>query len=114
MRAALEYVQRVSRMRRLAREHWFELLVVAMTAAAMLQLVVNRNAPVAAAWPTDCPCHVSGALLAAPRPTTSMTPLFTRATVTSSAADTGGEQSHAHSNGNGPEASGHVVPPDGA
>jgi signal transduction histidine kinase len=32
-------------MRSLAREHWFELLVVAMTAAAMLQLVVNRDAP---------------------------------------------------------------------
>jgi signal transduction histidine kinase len=35
----------VSRIRTLAREHWFELLVVAMTAAAMLQLVVNRDAP---------------------------------------------------------------------
>ncbi len=35
----------MSRIRTLAREHWFELRVVAMTAAAMLQLVVNRDAP---------------------------------------------------------------------
>ena len=41
----MEYLQRVSRIRHVAREYWFELLIVALTVAAMLQLIVNRNTP---------------------------------------------------------------------
>ena len=41
----MEYFQRVSRIRDLAREYWFELLIVALTGAAMIQLLVNRDSP---------------------------------------------------------------------
>jgi signal transduction histidine kinase len=43
----VRYVQRVSRMRirYLAREYWFELLIGALAIAAVLELVVGRNAP---------------------------------------------------------------------
>ena len=41
----MEYLQRVSRIRHIAREYWFELLIVALTVAAMLQLIVNRDTP---------------------------------------------------------------------
>jgi signal transduction histidine kinase len=41
----VEYLQRVSRVRHVLREYWFELLIVALTIAAMLQLVVNRDTP---------------------------------------------------------------------
>jgi len=35
----------VSRIRHVAREYWFELLIVSLTIAAILQLIVNRNSP---------------------------------------------------------------------
>jgi len=35
----------VSRIRHIAREYWFELLIVALTISAMVQLIVNRDAP---------------------------------------------------------------------
>jgi signal transduction histidine kinase len=43
----VRYVQRVSgiRIRYLAREYWFELLIGALTVAAMLELVIGRNSP---------------------------------------------------------------------
>jgi signal transduction histidine kinase len=41
----VEYVQRVSRIRDVAREYWFELLIAAMAVAGMLELVVGRNSP---------------------------------------------------------------------
>jgi signal transduction histidine kinase len=39
----VEYLQRVSRIRHIAREYWFELLIGALALAAMLELVVGRN-----------------------------------------------------------------------
>ena len=39
----MEYLQRVSRIRHIAREYWFELLIGALALAAMLELVVGRN-----------------------------------------------------------------------
>jgi len=41
----LQYLQRVSRIRYIAREHWFELLIGALAIAAMLELVIGRNSP---------------------------------------------------------------------
>ncbi len=41
----MQYVQCVSRTRYLAREYWFELLIVFLTVAGMLELVVGRDAP---------------------------------------------------------------------
>jgi signal transduction histidine kinase len=41
----VRYVQRVSRVRYLAREYWFELLIAALGIAAMLELVIGRNSP---------------------------------------------------------------------
>ena len=41
----MEYVQHVSRIRDVAREYWFELLIAAMAVAGMLELVVGRNSP---------------------------------------------------------------------
>jgi signal transduction histidine kinase len=41
----VEYLQRVSRVRHVAREYWFELLIVALTIAAIVQLIVNRDSP---------------------------------------------------------------------
>ena len=41
----MEYLQRVSRVRHVAREYWFELLIVALTIAAIVQLIVNRDSP---------------------------------------------------------------------
>ena len=35
----------MNRVRHIAREYWFELLIVALTIAAMLQLIVNRDSP---------------------------------------------------------------------
>ena len=35
----------MSRIRHVAREYWFELLIVSLTIAAILQLIVNRNSP---------------------------------------------------------------------
>ncbi|HEU4971904.1 MAG TPA: sensor histidine kinase [Gaiellaceae bacterium] len=35
----------MTRVRHIAREYWFELLIVALTIAAMLQLIVNRDSP---------------------------------------------------------------------
>ena len=40
----MEYLQRMSRIREFARQNWFELLIVFLTVAAMLQLIVNRDA----------------------------------------------------------------------
>jgi signal transduction histidine kinase len=39
----VEYFQRVSRIRYLAREYWFELLIGVLALAAMLELVIGRN-----------------------------------------------------------------------
>src|SRR6476620_1536558 len=47
----VEYRQRVTRRRDLAREYWFELLIAGMAVAAMLELVVRRNSPVAPSTP---------------------------------------------------------------
>jgi signal transduction histidine kinase len=43
----VRYVQRVSgtRIRHLAREYWFELLIGALAIAAMLELIIGRNSP---------------------------------------------------------------------
>jgi signal transduction histidine kinase len=41
----VEYLQRVSRVRSVAREYWFELLIAFLGIAAMLELVVGRNSP---------------------------------------------------------------------
>ena len=41
----MEYFQRVSRIGHIAREYWFELLIVALTISAMVQLIVNRDTP---------------------------------------------------------------------
>ena len=41
----MRYVHRVSRVRYLAREYWFELLIAVLGITAMLELVVGRNAP---------------------------------------------------------------------
>jgi signal transduction histidine kinase len=40
----VEYLQRMSRIREFARQYWFELLIGFLTVAAMLQLIVNRDA----------------------------------------------------------------------
>lgn len=45
----MEYLQRVSRIRHLAREYWFELLIALLAVAGMLQVIVNRDSPGAAA-----------------------------------------------------------------
>jgi signal transduction histidine kinase len=47
VRQTVRYFQRVSgiRIRYLAREYWFELLIGALTVAAMLELVIGRNSP---------------------------------------------------------------------
>jgi signal transduction histidine kinase len=41
----VRYVQRVSRIRDVAREYWFELVIAVMAIAGMLELVVGRNSP---------------------------------------------------------------------
>ena len=41
----MEYLQRVTRIRHLAREYWFELLIAVMAIAGMLELVVGRDYP---------------------------------------------------------------------
>ena len=41
----MQYLQRVSRIRRTAREYWFELLVAFLAIAGMVELVVGRNLP---------------------------------------------------------------------
>ena len=41
----MRYVQSVDRIRYIAREYWFELLVAFMAIAGMLELVVGRNSP---------------------------------------------------------------------
>jgi len=41
----VRYVQRVSRIRYVAREYWFELLIALMAIAGMLELVVGRDSP---------------------------------------------------------------------
>jgi signal transduction histidine kinase len=41
----VEYLQRVTRIPRLAREYWFELLIGVLGVAAILELVVGRNSP---------------------------------------------------------------------
>jgi signal transduction histidine kinase len=43
----VEYLQRVSRVKHVAREFWFELLIGALAVAAMLELVIGRNSPAA-------------------------------------------------------------------
>jgi signal transduction histidine kinase len=47
VRQTVRYFQRVSgiRIRYLAREYWFELLIGALAVAAMLELVIGRNSP---------------------------------------------------------------------
>jgi signal transduction histidine kinase len=41
----VRYVQRVSRIRDITREYWFELLIGVLAVAAMLELVIGRNSP---------------------------------------------------------------------
>jgi signal transduction histidine kinase len=41
----VEYLQSVNRVKNLAREYWFELLIGALAIAAMLELVIGRNSP---------------------------------------------------------------------
>jgi signal transduction histidine kinase len=41
----VRYGQRVSRVRYLAREYWFELLIAVLAIAAMLELIIGRNSP---------------------------------------------------------------------
>jgi signal transduction histidine kinase len=41
----VQYVQRVSRLRSLTREYWFDLLIVALAIEATVELVVGRNDP---------------------------------------------------------------------
>jgi signal transduction histidine kinase len=41
----LQYLQRVSRIRYIARQYWFELLIGALAISAMLELVIGRNSP---------------------------------------------------------------------
>jgi signal transduction histidine kinase len=41
----VEYLQRVSRMRHIARDNWFELLIGALGVVAMIELIVGRNSP---------------------------------------------------------------------
>ena len=43
----MRYVQRVSRIRYVAREYWFELLVAFLAVAGMVELVVGRDSPAA-------------------------------------------------------------------
>jgi signal transduction histidine kinase len=47
----VRYGQRVSRIRSLAREYWFELLIAALAIAAMLELIIGRNSPGAPSTP---------------------------------------------------------------
>ncbi len=47
----MEYLQRVTRIRHLAREYWFELLIAVMAIAGMLELVVGRDYPGAPSIP---------------------------------------------------------------
>jgi signal transduction histidine kinase len=65
----VEYLQRMSRIRSIAREYWFELLIGALAIAAILQLVLGRNSPGApstALW------------FAVPAAAVIVTPLFVR------------------------------------
>ena len=41
----MRYVQRVSRVRYVAREYWFELLIAVLGIAAMLELIIGRDSP---------------------------------------------------------------------
>jgi signal transduction histidine kinase len=41
----VQYLQRMSRIRHVAREYWFELLIGALAIAALLELVIGRNSP---------------------------------------------------------------------
>ena len=41
----MQYVQRVRRLRDIARDHWFDLLIAMLAIAAMLELVVGRVSP---------------------------------------------------------------------
>jgi signal transduction histidine kinase len=65
----LQYLQRVSRIRYIAREYWFELLIGALATAAMLELVIGRNSP--GAPPTSL-------WFAVPAVAVTVLPLFTR------------------------------------
>jgi signal transduction histidine kinase len=47
----VEYLQRVNRIRHLAREYWFELLIAVMAIAGMLELVIGRDSPGAPSLP---------------------------------------------------------------
>ncbi len=46
----MRYVQRVSRVRYLAREYWFDLLIAALALAAMLEVIVGRDVAVTTLW----------------------------------------------------------------
>jgi signal transduction histidine kinase len=41
----VQYVHRVTRIRDITREYWFELLIAAMALAGMLELIIGRNSP---------------------------------------------------------------------
>jgi signal transduction histidine kinase len=45
MPGGVQYVQRVNRMRHVARDRWFELLIAVLALAGMLQLVLNWGSP---------------------------------------------------------------------
>jgi hypothetical protein len=41
----VRYVQRVNRVRYIAREYWFELLIAVLGIAAMLELIIGHDSP---------------------------------------------------------------------
>jgi signal transduction histidine kinase len=65
----VEYLQRVSRMRHIARDNWFELLIGALGVVAMIELIVGRNSPGAPSTSLRYAVPVVGLLVA---------PLFAR------------------------------------
>ena len=45
MRAGVQYVHRVSRIRHVAREQWFDALIALLAISAVLELVIGRDSP---------------------------------------------------------------------
>jgi signal transduction histidine kinase len=66
VRQRLEYFQRMSRIRQVTREYWFELLIGALTVAGIAELVVSPGSPTTSRW------------FAVPALALLMLPLFTR------------------------------------
>jgi signal transduction histidine kinase len=65
----VRYVQRMSRVRYVAREYWFELLIAVLGIAAMLELIIGRDSPGAPS---------TSLWLAVPAVAVTVLPLFTR------------------------------------